>query len=210
MIQPIDQFHERLRKCTTCFGPDAIIVPELAGIARTPPRVLILGEQPDREASLSSGRNDLENTADPSIGRLKMFLGKAGVEASEIYYATSVLCLPRDAAQRPKRPAASEVKSCTIHLEYLLGRLSPKLIVPLGHTAIQSIQWIFKDWRELRQFILNYDIGNVLERKGIAVYPLYHPAISTLKSRPENRQIRDWQRIPMILKSLGVQAVTGS
>ena len=29
-----------------------------------------------------------------------------------------------------------------------------------------------REWTELRQFILNYDIGNVLEQGGLAVYPL--------------------------------------
>ena len=199
-------FQATVARCATCFGQGGVTVPRFAEIGQHRPPVLILGEQPDREVSLATGRNDLDNVGDPAIERLRMFLEKAPLGPGDVYYTTSVLCLPRDAAHRPKRPSAREVKACTMHVQFLLGYLSPRLIVPLGHTAIQSIQWIFKDWTELRQFILNYDIGNVLERKGISVYPLYHPSTFTLKSRPENRQIRDWQRIPMLLKSMGVRA----
>lgn len=201
------EFYAKVSRCPTCFGVKAIAVPRFRPIPRNPPPILILGEQPDRETSLASGRNDLDNVGDPTIERLRMFLEKAELDLSEVYYATSVLCLPNDAALRPNRPTVREVKACTGHLQYLIDKLSPTLIIPLGHTALQSIQWLFKDWRELRQFILNYDIGNVLERKGVAVYPLYHPSTFTLKSRPENRQIRDWQRVRMILKSTGLRIV---
>jgi uracil-DNA glycosylase family 4 len=206
MSNQIRELHARVSQCPTCFGRDGVIVPKFSNIGANPPPILLLGEQPDREVALASGRNDLDNVADPSVERLRMFIEKAPLDPADLFYATSVLCLPRDASARPARPTTGEVKSCTVHVQHLLGLLSPKLVVPLGHTAIQSIQWIYRDWRELRQFILNYDIGNVLERKGISVYPLYHPSALTLKSRPENRQIRDWQRIPTILKSMGVKA----
>jgi uracil-DNA glycosylase family 4 len=202
------EFYDRVCNCSICFGKDAIVVPKFAHIGEKPPQTLILGEQPDREAALATGRNDLDNDADPDIQRLKMFLRKADLDPSGFYYTTSVLCLPRDASRRPMRPSAKEVRSCTFHVQQLMRQVAPMLVIPLGHTAMQTVQWIFQDWRELRQFILNYDIGNVLERGGIAVYPLYHPTTRTLKSRSEIRQIRDWQRIPVILKSVGVQVPT--
>jgi uracil-DNA glycosylase family 4 len=206
MSSRILELHSQVSLCSACFGKDAIVVPKFGPIPVSPPQVLILGEQPDREACLASGQNDLDNVGDPSIERLRMFMEKASLDPADVYYTTSVLCFPQDAARRPNRPAVREVKACTVYIQFLLAQLTPKLIIPLGHTAIQSIQWIYKDWRDLRQFILNYDIGNVLERKGISVYPLYHPSTFTLKSRPENRQIRDWQRIPVLLKSMGAKA----
>jgi uracil-DNA glycosylase family 4 len=206
MSNQIREFHGRVSQCPTCFGRDAITVPRLSDVGANPPQILLLGEQPDRDVAMATGQNNLLNLGDPSIERLRMFIDKAPLDLSDLFYATSVLCLPRDGSARPARPAIREVKGCTVHIQHLIGLLAPKLIVPLGHTAIQSIQWIFKDWRELGRFILNYDIGNVLERKGVSVYPLYHPSELTLKSRPEVRQIRDWQRIPTILKSLGVKA----
>lgn len=206
MSKLIREFHGRVSQCPTCFGMGAITVPKFSDIGASPPRILLLGEQPDRDVALATGQNDLQNLEDPSIERLRMFIQRAPLDLSDIYYATSVLCLPLDGSARPARPEIREVKGCTVHIQHLIGLLAPKLIIPLGHTAIQSIQWIFRDWRELARFILNYDIGNVLERRGISVYPLYHPSALTLKSRPENRQIRDWQRVPGILRSTGVKA----
>jgi uracil-DNA glycosylase family 4 len=206
MSNLIRDFHQKVVLCPTCFGRDAITVPAFSDVGANRPQILLLGEQPDRDVAAATGQNSLENLGDPSIERLRMFIQRAPLDLSDVYYATSVLCLPRDATARPARPAIREVKGCTVHIQRLIGLLTPKLIIPLGHTAIQSIQWIFRDWRELGRFILNYDIGNVLERKGISVYPLYHPSAFTLKSRPENRQIRDWQRVPGILRSMGVKA----
>ncbi|MGH2569841.1 MAG: uracil-DNA glycosylase family protein [bacterium] len=206
MSNLIRDFHGKVTQCATCFGLDAITVPKFSDIGPNPPRILLLGEQPDRDVAGATGENSLENVADPGIERLRMFIQRAPLDLSDVYYATSVLCLPRDGSARPARPAIREVKGCTIHIQHLIGLLAPRLIIPLGHTAIQSIQWIYRDWRELGRFILNYDIGNVLERKGISVYPLYHPSAFTLKSRPESRQIRDWQRVPGILRSTSVRA----
>jgi len=33
------------------------------------------------------------------------------------------------------------------------------------------------------------------------VYPLVLPSEATLKVRPEDRQVRDWQRVPQLLES---------
>ena len=113
MTNAPQDFFERVCNCSVCFGKDAIIVPRFADIDDRSPQTLILGEQPDREAALATGRNDLDNDDDPDIQRLKMFLRKADLDPSGFYYATSVLCLPRDASKRPMRPAAREVRSCT-------------------------------------------------------------------------------------------------
>ena len=87
-------------------------------------------------------------------------------------------------------------------MKRLLLLLRPRLVVTVGHTALGSLQQIYPDWRELRQFILNYDVGNVLEQNKMAVYPLYHTSKDTLKTRPELRQSMDWKRIPQILEAL--------
>jgi uracil-DNA glycosylase family 4 len=136
---------------------------------------------------------------------MRSFLKEAEIDEAEVFYATAVLCLPRDSSQRPARPTLDQTKNCTKHVDNLLRILQPKLIIPIGHTAVQSVQWIFHDWTELRQFILRYDVGNVLEKNGIAVYPLFPTSRSTLRARPQERQVRDWKKILSIFESLGVE-----
>jgi uracil-DNA glycosylase family 4 len=202
MKQPVEKFFHDLRECALCYGKNQIFVPESrVRSGDGTPRIFILGEQPDRETCLVSGVNGFDHP-DPNIARLREYLKLAGVDENDVFYTTSVMCIPRDAAKRGPRPSAKETKNCTRHVESLLRMLRPKLLIPLGHTSILSLQWIYTNWTELRQFILNYDVGNVLEKDGVAAYPLYYPSAATLKVRSADRQGRDWKRVPAILESL--------
>jgi DNA polymerase len=188
--------------CSLCHSVCGIDVPALEGSALETGdvRYLIVGEQPDHETFTHTGRNGIENPT-PEMERLRGYLAKAGIDRTRVLYTTSVMCLPRDPNRRPGRPTAQESKNCTRHLTKLIELVRPRVIIPLGHTAIQSIQSVYRDWTELRQFILNYDVGKVIERNGVAVYPLYHPSRSAVNARSELRQTRDWQRLPTILNS---------
>jgi uracil-DNA glycosylase family 4 len=201
MKKRFEAFHQRVSACELCHGKPGIHVPRPDRIPdKGRVKVLILGEQPDREVSFGTGCNGLDNPG-PEMERLRGYLAQSGVDLDEVLYATCVFCVPRDELGRPGRPALGEVKNCTRHLVKLIELAQPRVIVPLGHTAVQALQWVFRDWKELRQFILNYDVGTVVERRGMAVYPLYHTSCSTVKARPEGRQARDWARIPSILES---------
>jgi DNA polymerase len=202
--EKITAFFRKVSKCTLCHGTDSIYVPKPSQMPErgSNPRVFILGEQPDPKACLASGLSGIDQEG-PSVVRLRKFLRQAGIDEADVFFTTSVLCIPREPSMRGARPSPAEAKSCTRHIEKLLALVRPRVIVPVGHTAIQSIQWIYQDWTELRQFILNYDVGNVLVRNDLAVYPLYHTSTSTLRARPQDRQERDWRRLGSILESIG-------
>jgi DNA polymerase len=189
-------FYDAVRCCKSCYGDRSGI--DVPGTRSEPggsgARVLVIGEQPPRE--------DERNGDSPDHAALLTFLEEAGIERSDVYYTTAVLCIPKVTELRPGRPTPPEARNCAVHLRKLIDLLRPQVIVPLGHTSIHAVQWVFETWPELRRFILNYDCGTVLERKGVAVYPLYHPSPSTWSARPRSRQLRDWQRIPAILQSV--------
>jgi uracil-DNA glycosylase family 4 len=196
----LEPFWDEVGRCNQCHRECGIHVPRPDRWPARRARVLILGEQPDREVSLGTGRDGVSNpTSD--MRRLAGYLKRAGLDLDEVLYTTAVLCVPRDPQARPGRPALSETKHCTRHLSKLIELLEPRVIVPLGHTAIQALQWVYRDWTALRQYILNYDVGTVLEWNGTAVYPLYHTSDSTVRVRSEERQARDWARVPMILEA---------
>jgi DNA polymerase len=205
MTDAVQDLFRQLRDCPRCFGERRIFVPGGPPSTDSFPRILILGEQPAREA-VQSKKTGID--LDPSRDRIREFLRKAEVDESDIFYSTSVLCVPRKKSRRGPRPDPAETKKCAFHVERLLQIVRPRMIVPLGHTSLQSLQWIYENWRELRQFILNYDVGNVLEKDDVAVYPLLHPSVHTLRLRSESRQVRDWQQIPEILSSLGDRTPT--
>lgn len=200
-MKTFEAFSRKVAGCRLCYGRrEAILVPQ-PGPAPDKVVVLILGEQPDREHCLAPASN---GTGVPDSGRkaVDAFLVAAGVDPAITFYATVVQCVPRNEALRPRRPTPTEARNCARHLKDLIALVQPQVIVPLGHTAVYSLQMLYEDWTELRRYILNYDIGQVMERKGLAVYPLYHPSPTTLRARPHSRQVRDWQRIPVLLDSL--------
>lgn len=222
MSDGVRSFFQNVQRCRLCYGDAEIHVPIPEPIPASI-RVLVIGEQPQDRPAMGNGspgtveaesrlpaRNGLEDeraapAATPGRGEtehLESYLRRAGIDSSDILYVTAVLCVPRDRALRPKRPTAAETKNCSSHLKALIGRIRPKLIVTLGHTGLLALQLAFPEWKELRQFILNYDVGGVLTRVDITVYPLYLPSESTRRARPESRQVRDWQRIPLLLDSL--------
>ena len=210
MADSLKEFYCGVEKCKLCYGPNAISVPVPPQTDASPGRikVLLIGEQPHRPTVVASGVVDF-GAEDPTVERLKDYLESAGVARDEVMYTTSVMCLPNDPEKRGSRPSLDEAKNCAMNLRELIEFVKPRLIIPMGHTAVHAVQWAFKSWSELRQFILNYDVGRVIERDGVRIYPLYLASSSTLDARPEVRQIRDWKRIPQILNSLDTKAPTG-
>ncbi len=201
MKNRIETFFEEVSRCSLCHQGCGIHVPQPDHLPTSErASILIIGEQPDREVGFGTSRNGIRNPG-PEMERLRNYLSKSGIEAKDVLYATCVLCLPRDPQKRQARPSLDEAKNCTRHVTKLIELAKPRVIIPLGHTAVQAMQWVYRDWKELRQFILNYDVGNVIERNGTAVYPLYHTSCSTVKARSEDRQSRDWGRLQGILEN---------
>lgn len=206
MKDGIRGFFREVQRCRLCYGVGHdILVPTPTPIPQRV-RVLVVGEQPSRAAA-TDGENSLSN--EPGSEHLRSYLERAGVDLAEVLYVTAVMCVPETAELRLGRPTATETRNCARHLRALIERAKPQLVVPLGHTGLLAVQFAFREWTELRQFILNYDIGAVLTRGDLTVYPLYLPSESTLKARPDGRQLRDWQKIPSVLDSLEKATRTG-
>lgn len=207
MKDGIRGFFRDVQRCRLCYGVGHdILVPTPAPIPQRV-RILVVGEQPSRAAA-SEGKSTLEGS-EPGSEHLRSYLERAGVDLAEVMYVTAVLCVPETPELRPGRPTATETRNCSRHLRALIERAKPQIVVPLGHTGLLAVQFAFREWTELRQFILNYDIGAVLTRGDLTVYPLYFPSASTLKARPDARQLRDWQKIPSVLDSLEKAGRTG-
>ncbi|HMB70534.1 MAG TPA: uracil-DNA glycosylase family protein [bacterium] len=200
MKNAIQQLCRTVAGCTLCHGEDGIRVPKLAVPGKDQRvRLLLLGEQPDREATL--GQKPIGLAHDNSLQQLRKYVEHAGLSPDEVLYATAVFCVPRDESRRVGRPSTEEARNCARHVRRLLEAVQPQLVVTLGHTALLALQHSHREWTDLRQFILNYDVGAVLEGHDFAIYPLYFPSESTLRARGERRQLLDWKRIPSILEA---------
>ena len=129
--------------------------------------VVLVGEAPGRKED-ESGR--------PFVGSagklLDAALERVGLTRSRVYISNVVKCRP----PRNRRPHSDEVTSCARFIDEQLGILTPKVVAPLGNSALRYV---------FRRFGLGGAvIGDVHGRarpvvfswgNGV-VFPLYHPA----------------------------------
>lgn len=130
-------------------------------------RVVFVGEAPGRREDYS-GR--------PFVGSAGKLLDKllsgAGLSRGKLFISNVVRCRPLG-NRRPKR---GEVEACSGHLERLLGIIEPKIIAPMGNSAIE---YIFERY-VLGAAVIGDVHGKPREVETpwgkVVVFPLYHPA----------------------------------
>ncbi len=129
--------------------------------------VVLVGEAPGRRED-ESGR--------PFVGSagklLDAALEQVGLTRSRVYITNVVKCRPPG----NRRPRSDEVASCTSYLDEQLAILAPRVVAPMGNSALRHVFGRFGLGRAV--------IGEVHGRphpvafgwgEGV-VFPLYHPA----------------------------------
>lgn len=124
-----------------------------------------------------------DETGRPFVGSAGKLIDKlltvAGLNRGKVFISNVVRCRP-PGNRRPKR---SEVEACSGHLESLLSIIKPKVIAPMGNSAIEYVfdrfglskavigcvhgkpRWVFASW------------GRIM------IFPLYHPAAAIYNRR---------------------------
>ena len=129
--------------------------------------VVLVGEAPGRKED-ESGR--------PFVGSagklLDAALERVGLTRSRVYISNVVKCRPPG----NRRPRSDEVATCTRFIDEQLGIISPRVVAPMGNSALHHV---------FKRFGLDRSvIGEVHGRAhpvafnwgdGV-VFPLYHPA----------------------------------
>jgi uracil-DNA glycosylase family 4 len=123
-------------------------------------KVMFIGEGPG-ETEDKTGRPFVGNAGEVLT---KMIENVIGIKRDEAYIANIVKCRPPN----NRVPASSEVASCKPYLEKQIGLISPKLIVALGGTALNSLLGQNHSIMKVR--------GSMLDYHGIPLIPTYHPS----------------------------------
>jgi uracil-DNA glycosylase len=130
-------------------------------------RVVFVGEAPGRRED-ESGR-PFVGSAGKLLDRL---LTGAGLSRLKIFISNVVRCRP-PGNRRPKRV---EVEACSGHLERLLRIIEPRVIAPMGNSAIE---YIFEKYG-WDKAVIGEVHGKPIEVEApwgkVVVFPLYHPA----------------------------------
>ena len=123
--------------------------------------IVFVGEGPGEEE---------DKTGRPFVGRAgKLFdkiLESVGFDRKNLYIANIVKCRPPN----NRVPAPDEVEACSPYLLAQIATIDPKIIVPLGATAMKF--FLGKDVKSI-----TVARGKFFEWKaGIKIFPMFHPS----------------------------------
>lgn len=139
------------------------------------------GEQEDRQ-----GR--------PFVGRAGQLLNRMieaiGLRREDVHILNVVKCRP----PQNRNPQPEEIATCSPFLNRQLSVIHPKVIMPLGKFAAQTLLSTEKPISKLR--------GRVFAYQGIEVIPSYHPAF-LLRNPGSKREA--WEDLKQVAGKLGLQ-----
>jgi len=156
--------------------------------------VMFVGEAPGRRE---------DETGRPFVGAagrlLDSLLDHIGLRRENVYIGNVVKCRPPN----NRRPRSEEIRVCAPHLEKQLEIIEPKILAPMGNSAIDYL---------MRRFGLKLaSIGQVHGKKfeveapwgRVFLFPLYHPAAALYMKDLERVLVEDMEALGRLLARVG-------
>ena len=148
------------------------------GVGSKSADILFVGEAP--------GDNE-DKTGIPFVGRAGQLLNKyfdeVGISRDSVYIANILKCRP----PKNRDPLPSEEAACIDFLRRQIALLNPKMIVCLGR--ISATKLIRPDYKITREH------GEWLERDGMLITAVYHPALLLRDPRKKDGMLTDMKKI---------------
>ena len=154
---------------------------------------VLVGEAPGRKED-ESGK--------PFVGSAGKLLDEAlfsvGLSRSEIYITNLVKCRPPG----NRKPKSRELDECTQYLNKQLRIISPRVVAPLGNSALK---YFFKKFNlssttigevHGREFLLKFEWGEVV------LFPLYHPASMLYNRKLEKVFLSDLDKMKLFFSTV--------
>ena len=169
------------RRCKLCtLGRSQIVF----GVGNPKARLMFVGEAPGE---------DEDKKGEPFVGRAGQLLTKIieaiGMTRDQVYIANVIKCRPPG----NRNPEPDEVASCEPFLFRQIDVIQPKVIVPLGKFAAQSLLKTMDPITRLR--------GRQFDYRGAALIPTFHPAY-LLRNPSAKREVwEDMKKVRAILQS---------
>ena len=169
------------RRCKLCtMGRSQIVF----GVGNPKARLMFVGEAPGEEE---------DKRGEPFVGRAGQLLTKIieaiGLTREQVYIANVIKCRPPG----NRNPEADEVEQCEPYLFRQIDVIRPRVIVPLGKFAAQSLLKTMDPITRLR--------GRQFDYRGAALIPTFHPAY-LLRNPSAKREVwEDMKKVRAILQS---------
>lgn len=188
----LQSIKEEVSICTKCRLHTSRVNP-VPGEGSSNSPIIFVGEGPGRKED-EAGRPFVG-----SAGRLlSELLNGINLRREMVYIANIVKCRPPN----NRRPKTDEVEACTPYLNLQLSLIKPKIIAPMGNSAVS---YFFKKFK-----IINKPIGEIHGSSFIVdtewgqtiLFPLYHPA-SILYNRSLKVELeKDFKKIKVLSENI--------
>ena len=180
------RIEERVKSCKACrLGSTRTNAVPGEGNVYSP--IIFVGEGP--------GEHE-DKTGRPFVGKAgKLFdkiLESAGFNRLDLYIANIVKCRP----PKNRVPLPEEVKACSHYLYAQIATINPKIIVPLGATAL-------KFFLGPKSKSITVSRGKLFEWKGgIKIFPMFHPSylLRYASKAPGSPKALTWEDIKKLKK----------
>ena len=159
-------------------------------------RVMVIAEAPGRRGGDATG---VPLTSDASGIHFTALLAAAGIAREQLFITNAVLCNPRDAEGRNRKPSRAELVNCRSWLALQIDVLDPPVIVTLGATALQALSAL-----SAHRYRLQSQACRPLAWCGRTLIPLYHPSPLTRASRTDAQQVADYRWLAEYLRARGL------
>ena len=169
------------RRCKLCtMGRSQVVF----GVGNAKARLMFVGEAPGEEE---------DKRGEPFVGRAGQLLTKIieaiGLTREQVYIANVIKCRPPS----NRNPEGDEVAACEPYLFRQIDVIQPRVIVPLGKFAAQSLLKTMDPITRLR--------GRQFDYRGAALIPTFHPAY-LLRNPSAKREVwEDMKKVRAILQS---------
>jgi len=164
--------------------------------------IMFIGEAPGR---LGADGSEIPFHGDKSGHNFEGLLDFASLNRSKIFVTNAVLCNPKDDKGNNATPNKLEVLNCSRNLRDQIDTLQPKIVVPLGATALESLRLI-----ENHNLTLKHSVRTANKWYNRTLIPLYHPGQRAMLHRSLANQRSDYQFIADFIKKTKKQPLTVS
>lgn len=173
------------RRCPKLVESRSRVVP---GDGAIPAEVAFIGLAPGR---FGGDRTGIPFDGDRSGELLRRMIKH--VRLRSVFITNVVRCNPRDEHGRNRDPDAVEIANCRSHLMAELALVCPRLVVCLGRIA----------WKALagRDYPFEPRRTTIVEKEGMRLLPMYHPAYVIRGAYAEQSYRRDFMRLARVLPS---------
>jgi DNA polymerase len=189
-MKSLPELCTEIRNCKKCDLQFSRKWP-VCGIGGSQSSIMIVGEAPGAKE---------DEMGKPFVGRsgklLDEILTSAKIQKVKVYLTNSVRCRPKVG----ESPKISEIRACSPYLAAEIESIKPRLIVPMGNSALNAIGEILRN-----------SFGKVTEVSGTIYYcrksfivPQFHPAAILRNPKKKVKFAENFEKIAHLSQDLEI------